>query len=175
MQPGPRHIWAVSLILTAVYFVVRLLDVGLFVTTDEPFWLGRSANFYRALASGEFEHTYQMAHPGILTMWAGAIGYWIRFPGFPDLAAGNLDYVYGIGDLLREMGADPMSLLVDLRISKIVLQSLVFLGSMVLLSRLLGLWVAGIAGALMAFDPFLSGHDSLLHVDGLFAILSTLR
>lgn len=148
------------------------MHIDLFVTTDEPFWLGRSANFYRALVQHDFVYTYQMAHPGVLTMWAGALAYFLEFPEFARDVTENLRHVYGIDAVLRDLGQDPMRMLVAARLSKIGLQAVFFGVSLSFLNRLFGRWVMGISGAFIALDPFLSGMDSLLHVDGLFAITS---
>lgn len=151
---------------------MRLQHLDLFVTTDEPFWLGRSANFYRALVQQDFVHTYQMAHPGVLTMWAGALAYFLVFPEFAQDVTENLRHVYGIDAVLRDLGQDPMTMLMVARICKIGLQA-IFLGiSLGFLNRLFGRSIMLVSGAIIAFDPFLSGMDSLLHVDGLFAITS---
>lgn len=162
--------WLAACGLVLLYIVVRSLNLDLFVTTDEPFWLGRSANFYRALAQRDFVHTYQMAHPGVLTMWAGTVAYLMTFPDYARDVDVNLRFVYGIEGVLRQLGQDPMRLLIVARFSKILLQAVFFSLSLGLLNRLFGRPVMWLAGALIALDPFLSGMDSLLHVDGLFSI-----
>lgn len=159
-----------TLLLVGLYILVRCLDLDLFVTTDEPFWLGRSANFYRALSQRDFSHTYQMAHPGVLTMWAGTAAYLFAFPDYTQSVTVNLHHVYGIDAILKQLGQDPMQLLVTARVFKILLQAIFFALSLGFLNRLFGLWVMGLGGALIVFDPFVSGMDSLFHVDGLFAI-----
>lgn len=158
--------------LVVLYVFVRCLNLDLFVTTDEPFWLGRSANFYRALTQGDFAHTYQMAHPGVLTMWAGMVAYLWKFPEYTQYVTANLNHVYGIDGVLRELGQDPMRILVAARFVKILLQGVMFGISLGCLNHLFGRNVMVLTGLLITFDPFLSGMDSLLHVDGLFAICS---
>jgi len=165
-------IWLVIAGLVCIYVLVRCLHLELFVTTDEPFWLGRSANFYRALVQGDLAHTYQMAHPGVLTMWAGTIAYFWAFPDYAQEISRNLDYVYGIGAVLRELHQDPLHILIVARIVKILVQAVFFGISLSLLQRLFTRPVMVISGLLMALDPFVSGMASLLHVDGLFAISS---
>lgn len=161
----------ISLLLAmtvALYLGVRLLDIDQLVTTDEPFWLGRSGNFYRALASGEFEHTYQMAHPGVMTMWAGTVAYFFRFPEYATLAVGNMDVPYGIETQLRAMGQDPLELMVAAKTAKIILQTLFFATSLFFLQKLIAPGTAALTGLMLAFSPMMSGFDSALHVDGLF-------
>lgn len=170
---GRRHLTVLlGTALVVAYILVRCLHLDLFVTTDEPFWLGRSANFFRALAQRDLAHTYQMAHPGVLTMWAGTVAYLVAFPEYAREVDANLGFVYGIGNVLRQLGQDPLDVLIAARVSKILLQGLFLAVSLVFLNRLFGAWAMLIGGALIAFDPFLSGMDSLLHVDGLFAIAS---
>lgn len=158
------------LLLVALYTLIRLANLDALVTTDEPLWLGRSANFYRALRAGQLEYTYQAAHPGILTMWTGALAYAIHAPEYTRLAPANLDDVRSIDTVLRRIDIDPLSMMVAAKVSKVLLQSLFFSIAMVFCSRMLNAWIALAAGLLIAFDPFLSGLDSALHVDGLFTI-----
>lgn len=164
--------WLLIPALVGLYVVVRCLHLDLFLTTDEPFWLGRSANFYRALSQSDLVHTYQMAHPGIPTMWAGTVAYLVTFPEYAQQVTTNLNHVYGIDAVLREFGQDPMEILNVARVAKILLQGLVFGISLGYLRHLFGRWVMVLSSLLIAFDPFVSGLDSLLHVDGLFAITS---
>jgi len=163
---------ATACALVIAYILVRCLDIGLFVTTDEPFWLGRSANFFRAMRQGDYQYTFQMAHPGVTTMWAGAASFLRSFPEYTDRMLQNVTFVYGIDTVLRDLGQDPMEMLIQARFAKIVLSSLAFFVSLFYLNRLFGRTVMVLTGALIALDPFVSGLDSLLHVDGLFAILA---
>ncbi len=57
------------LIVIAIW-LPRGLALDRFVTIDETKWLDRSANFYLALAKGDFADTYQKEHPGVTIMWA---------------------------------------------------------------------------------------------------------
>jgi len=159
-------------IVVLLYVGTRLLGLDRSVTTDEPFWLGRSANFYRALRTGEFVHTYQMAHPGILTMWAGAAAFFGLVPDYADFAPKNLVGVRQIPLVLRAQGVDPLEVLVAAKVSKVLVQGVFFAIALAYVRRLFDPYVMLCAGTLIAFDPFLSGLDSALHVDGLFAITS---
>lgn len=163
---------AILLGLAALYMGPRLIGLDRLVTTDEPFWLGRSMDFFRALMTGEFGRTYQSAHPGVLTMWTGALAYLLTIPGIIDSFSQFLDTDYAIHVVLRNRGIDELDILNAARIVKLCLQALFFLISMYYLRRLVGPLAATLAGVLIALDPFISGFDSLLHVDGLFAIAS---
>ena len=68
------------IVVTLAMWLPRGLELDRFVTTDEPKWLTRSANFFYALAQGEYEYTYQKEHPGVTIMWAGTAGFLSRYP-----------------------------------------------------------------------------------------------
>jgi hypothetical protein len=167
-----RFTIATLTLLALLYVIPRLAGLESYVTTDEPFWLGRSANFYRALVSGEFEHTYQMAHPGVLTMWAGTLGYLVALPSYPDLVSTNIPNPYGVHFVLIQLGEDPLDIMMAARLAKIGLQAVFFLIALAFVQRVFGFAAMAAAGVLIALSPFLSGLDSLLHVDGLLAITS---
>lgn len=159
--------WVPALTI-ALYLMVRLMGIDTVVTTDEPFWLGRSGNFYRALVVGDLEHTYQMAHPGVITMWSGAFAYWIHFPEFAQLINGNMYVPYGIESHLRKMGTDPLTIMVFAKVSKVVVQTLFFAVFVRYLNKLVDRLTLSLASLFIAFSPMMSGLDSALHVDGLF-------
>lgn len=71
-RSGFRSFWIISLLALA-YLLIRLLEIDRFVTSDEPLWLGRSANFLTALLNSDPAGTFQFAHPGVMTMWSGAL------------------------------------------------------------------------------------------------------
>ncbi|HEV2127072.1 MAG TPA: hypothetical protein VGR22_00460 [Thermomicrobiales bacterium] len=168
-----RWRWPVTLaLLTLLYLVLRVTDLDQLVTVDEPFWLARSANFYRALWQGDLAYTFQHAHPGVTTMWAGMVGYWVAAPGYVDAFDTNLDNVFNIHQRLREMGLAALDVLIAARLAKIGLQAMLFLLSLVLLRRLFGVGITVVAGAIIALDPFLIAHDQLLQIDGLVTISS---
>src|SRR5690606_29692626 len=160
-----RIITVLVIVLTVLYLAVRLTELDRLVTTDEPLWLGRSANFYRALVSGELEYTYQKAHPGGLTMWAGAFAYLLRAPDFGQLSEGNLEDVRSIATVLRSYGYDPLEIMVAAKVSKVLLQGVFFAVSIVYVKKNFGTLAMILAGLLIAWNPFLAGHDALLHID----------
>ena len=157
-----------GLLVLASYLGIRLLDLDRMVTIDETLWIARSANFLRAILQGDWDLTYQMAHPGVMTMWAGAIGFAVVLPDFVFLHPEQVTNALIHGSL-REAGADPLQTLIALRIAKLIMQTLVFMIGVWFLKRLFGGRVAFLAGLMIALEPFLIGHDRLLHIDGLFA------
>ena len=63
-----------ALVLVLVALPPRLLATDRFVTTDELFWVGRSAAFGRAIETGQLGQTFQTGHPGVTTMWTAWLG-----------------------------------------------------------------------------------------------------
>lgn len=157
-----------GLLVLVAYAGIRLLDLDRMVTIDETLWIARSANFLNAILQGDWDLTYQMAHPGVITMWAGAAGFGVVVPEFVFLHPNQVRTALVHGPL-REIGADPLETLVALRIAKLIVQTAIFMLGVLFLRRLFGGRVAVLAGILIAFEPFIIGHDRLLHIDGLFA------
>jgi hypothetical protein len=156
---------------TVAYAWPRTLDINRVVTVDEPVFLGMSANFYNAVAHGDFAKTAQFLYPAVPIMWTGMLGYMIEIPNYvtdhPDQIEPRLDHVLKmVHEPIRTVGGDPLAVLVAARISKIILQTGCFLVAVWFMHRLFGLAVTALATAFIAFDPFLVAHDQLLHVDG---------
>lgn len=172
-NPNSRWYWpGLVTLLVALYLLIRLASLPATTTTDEPFWLGRSANFFNALWHGRFEDTFQHAHPGVTTMWAGMVSYLFAAPDYARIFDTNLGFPYDIHKRIREMGLSEMQVLDAGRTAKVALQTAFFALSLVYLRRIFGPVVAVTAGLLIALDPFLIAHDRLLHVDGLLTITS---
>lgn len=158
------------LALSALFVSVRVQNTESLVTNDEPFWLGRSANFARAIMQWDPEDTYQMAHPGVPVMWAGAIAFWIHGTEYTDHYSDNTDYPFFIDERLVAAGIDPMEMLQYARMVKLGLETVLFAISLALILTLGTRLLAALAGVLIALDPFLVGFGPLLHVDSLLAI-----
>jgi hypothetical protein len=158
-----------GILVLAAYLGIRLLDLDRMVTIDETLWIGRSANFLNALVHADWDLTYQMAHPGVMTMWAGALGLAAVLPEFARLHPEQVSPSALVHGPLREVGADPLQILIALRIAKLIMQSIVFMIGVWFLRRLFDGRVAFFTGLMIALEPFLIGHDRLLHIDGLFA------
>ncbi len=153
-----------------MYLAPRLVALDRVMTVDESFWLGRSANFYQALATADFADTYQFAHPGVMTMWAGTLGFLVVYPTWPNEIPGQIRKEYAVHEDLRALGRDPLPLLIAGRVAKLLMQA-AFLAVGFWLARATFGTLTAVAGALLlAFDPFLIAHDRLLHIDGMFAL-----
>src|SRR5262245_21024738 len=144
------------LISAAIFLLAlapRALALGRFVTIDEAYhWFERARLFLAALRAGNWAATNLIGHPGVTTMWLGALGIaahqalaaWGR-AAWPDT------------ELLRFMFRLPVAIVTSLCIA---------LGYS-LLRRLAPGRVALLAALLWAADPFLVAHSQLLHVDAL--------
>ena len=88
-------------VLVTLYLAPRLVGLDRVVTVDERDWLGASANFSTALVHGDFAHTSQaehgLVHPGVVTMWVGALAYRLAFPDYASM------HPQQIQDLRRRM------------------------------------------------------------------------
>ena len=145
----------------------RLLDTDRFVTTDELFWVGRSAQFARALATGQYAGTFQSGHPGVTTMWPALLG---AGPDTIGQLAGSRREVSR-----REVSEDPafMPTLAAARRGLGVATALGVVLATLLAWRVFGLGAAAIGGVLLALDPFLLAHSRLVHIDASLAIWMT--
>jgi 4-amino-4-deoxy-L-arabinose transferase-like glycosyltransferase len=86
MKTRKYTIWQylfVGLLSAALLAAPRLADLDQFVTSDEPYWLTLSANFYYALGQRDFAQTFQREHPAVTTLWAGTAGFFVALPGIP--------------------------------------------------------------------------------------------
>ncbi len=162
----------VIVVLAGGYLMPRLHNIDRMMNTDEADWLGNSANFYTGLVHGQPQYTFQMAHPGVTTMWAGVIAYVIALPDYPQSHPEQLGNVHEIHTELRSLGQDPLQLLVLAREVKLAFELALFLIAAWLLYRLVGRLLAAATLLLVAFDPFILGNDRFLHIDGLVTIAS---
>jgi hypothetical protein len=159
---------AVVILLLAGILLARGVALDQLVTPDENRWLARSANFYYALSRGDFADTYQIEHPGVLTMWAGTFAFMSHYPDYRDQAPGQIEWWQDeLGSFLKSQGYDPLELLVASRLNMIIMIALVLLTAFWSATRLLGLWPATMGFLLLALDPFHTALSRLLHVDGL--------
>lgn len=170
----------IVLALFALALLPRVLTLDAFVTWDEPTWVFRSARFLEALRQARWADTAQAGHPGVITMWAGALGVAVHSAADP-VAAQALADVLAAGELdvqdttaLRVLG----EFLPLARLPVAVLTALTVAACYGLarrLTRFVGrLPTALLAALLLAFDPFFTAHSRLLHVDALAASFMTL-
>jgi 4-amino-4-deoxy-L-arabinose transferase-like glycosyltransferase len=173
-----RWLQTLSFFIVAVSIAMpRLLDLGRYVTTDEPLWLYRSANFLTALKTGNWEQTYQSPHPGVTTMWAGVAGLVVSYPGFLHTATNSMNYSQYERFMLDTARVTPLKVLIASRMFIVLLTTFTLTIAFWFAARLFGWMPAFIAFLLIAFDPFCLALTRVLHLDGLlsgFLLLSLL-
>ena len=175
-RPGVRGLRTllVLLLLFLAVWLPRVQGLDRFVTPDEPTWLYRSANFYRAISRGDFAGTFQREHPGVTVMWAGALAFLQKLPHYAEEGPLQL----GEGELepwLRDHSTvEPLQLLVAARWWMVLWIALITTAAYFPLRRLFGAPIAALAVLMMAWDPFLIALSRLLHLDGLLASLTLL-
>lgn len=160
-----------TVVLIGALLGTRLWRLDRVVTPDEPLWIGRSSNFYRALVEHDFAKTYQHVHPGVTVMWAGALGYWLDYRDFTDRVPANetTTALIQIDRPLEEYGYNALDILVTLRRVIVIVNVAVLAGILWTLWRLTSPGIALLAVFLVGFDPFQIAYARLLHLDALAA------
>jgi len=150
----------ISLAIFLLALAPRAFWQGRFVTIDEAYhWFERARLFLRAIRAGDWAATNLVGHPGVTTMWLGALGIATQ-----QALAGLGLAAWPDTELLRLM----------LRLPVAIVTSLCVVLGYALLRRLLPGRAALLAALLWAGDPFLVAHSQLLHVDALLTSFITL-
>jgi hypothetical protein len=163
--------------LVVIFFLLavpRAIDLDRFVTPDEPKWLHRSANFLTALVQKDFKHTFQREHPGVTIMWAGAAGFFLRYPQFAKIGPGQIDR---IGDFHRYLDNNGMDSIVALESGRMF--SVLGIAASLLLAfwyarKVFGMGVALLGFLFVAINPFSIALARLLHLDSMVSSLMLL-
>jgi Dolichyl-phosphate-mannose-protein mannosyltransferase len=169
LRPSHKLRWlqAFLLFLLALALLLpRLLQLSHYVTVDEPLWLIRSANFYHALAAGDWKDTFQREHPGVTIMWAGTLGFLLRFPDYARLADAQVVNPEVLDEFLGQHQHTSLGLLVAGRLVAVLGVTLAVLLALPFLARLVGWLPATLAIFLVALDPYFIALSRLLHLDG---------
>lgn len=150
-----RNYWLVAIAGAVVALLVRLPGLGTFMTVDEENWMLRSDLFYNVLAEGNPGGTFMTTHPGATAMWliGGGMSLQEKLLGFP-VTSNNLLHFH-------KSAVAPMALATALLIGAVTFLAI----------PLLGLPAAGVAGFLLAVDPYLIGSSQIAHLDALQALL----
>ncbi|MGM0399830.1 MAG: glycosyltransferase family 39 protein [Chloroflexota bacterium] len=173
----------VSVAICAGMWISRATASNTFVTWDEPAWVYRSIKFLLALSRGDWTQTFLTGHPGVVTMWSGALGLtWHR------LVTGALSWsqLAAIDALPSLEVHDPQAirqLVALLPLAKggiLVIHTLIALALYWLLKQLLNRPYAVAAVAFLLIDPYYLALSRVLHIDALtsgfmlLALISTL-
>ncbi|MEA3334814.1 MAG: glycosyltransferase family 39 protein [Chloroflexota bacterium] len=169
----------VFIVLFFSAWIPRAAALDVFATPDEHLWLARSANFYQAIADGQYENTFQREHPGVTVMWAGTLGFLQGLPEYAERATGQLDWRNSQNNELSEWLEDnsrvrPLELLAAGRWWIVLAISLLIATSFFPLRQLFGPLIAALAVLYFAWDPFYVALSRLLHLDGLLTALAIL-
>lgn len=164
-QLVPNQTVFAPLALFLVALLLRLWGLERFITLDEYLWVDRSRNFLQALLSGNWVETFQTGHPGVTTMWSGALGLWLY--GWQQGWLQNVQLTTFLTSLTWQN--QPADLLPMMRMG-IVLATALTIPLIYWLTRpLAGTLPAFVAALLVAVDPWLLGHSRILHHDALAA------
>ena len=172
-RPGLRGLRTllILLLLFLAVWVPRSLALDQFVTADEPGLLFRSANFYQAIADGDFASTVQLEHPGVTVTWAGTLAFLQRLPGYAEADPVNLTEGQLEPWLRANTAITPLELLTAGRRWIVLWVALLTVASYFPLRKLWARRIAALAVLMLAWDPFLIALTRLLHMDGLLAYL----
>lgn len=166
--PGLRAIQldpAVTLCACLIFAVLsRLHGATITYTSDEGYWMQRTARFGAALVRGDLAMTNRSGHPGVTVMWAGLVGL-----GSDGLTR-FLPQRYAAHPVLQK-DSHYLVALASARHAMIVAVSLLMVVVVGLAWRLLGGPAALLGGFLLLLDPYVIGMTRLLHVDALLAPL----
>jgi hypothetical protein len=164
------------MLLSGVFLLIALprwLVVAQAATADETKWVARAANFSSALSSGDLALTYQSEHPGVTTMWAGALGLNILFPEYTAQAPGQLA-PHELDRFLLDHGYTPLQALVAGRQVMVLFNALALTLVFLYTRRLVDLQTALLTAVFFALSPFFVAHTHLMHLDGLAGSLMLL-
>ncbi|GAB4566680.1 MAG: hypothetical protein Kow0047_18250 [Anaerolineae bacterium] len=169
--PGTVSGATLAVIILLCALLPRLLDRSPFITWDELAWVYRSAHFLDALADGRWEKTYLTGHPGVTTMWSGALGLAVGrlnssavAEGARQVAAAKAMHAHDVA-LLRALG--PLLPTAQWPLATAV--SLAIAGVFAILAQTIGVRAAAVGSLLLALSPFYIAHSRVLHTDALTA------
>jgi len=159
-----QKILVIGLVVCAIG-LPRYLVQGSYVTSDENFWLYRSANFLQALSKADFANTFQKGHPGVTVTWVGAVSFLITYPAYIEDNPGQVNESRVFLHFVERSGREPLQLLQASR--KVAVMANIFVLVLAYLSTitLVGLYPASIGFLFIAFDPYAIALSRLLHPD----------
>jgi hypothetical protein len=173
-----RRAICASLFLFLLALVPRAFCLNVFLTPDERRWVDRSIMFLLALLNGDLRRT-AAGHPGVTTMWTGAIALTTKYlneawlQGIPVKTVSWREFLQRV-PVRPVLGLD---VLAAVRLPTVVLVSLAMVAIYLLLRKLFNGRIAFLGTALVALDPFYLAYSRLFHHDALattFMILSLL-
>jgi hypothetical protein len=145
----------VAILVGIVALAIRLPGIGSFMTADEEGWMLRSAEFYhKVFRNNDPGGTYLTSHPGVVTMWLSGGGIFLQEQRLgADITPANIFH-------FRRAATLPIALATAMLIGVATFVLMTVLGSQ----------VGGLAGVLLAVDPYLTGMSQVVHVDPILAL-----
>ena len=137
-------------------FLPRLLSLDAAWSSDETLWLFRSRGFFLSTLDGEFSKTLQSYHPGVTTMWLGGVSLWTKYK-----------HALSAAPTLHTAPFLSPSNLARTRLIIAITTGCIILIACLLLQKLLGGRIAGIAGIFLVIDPLFLAQSRRLHTDAL--------
>jgi len=166
-----KKIHHVSLVflLIAIIAIPRVLNLGSFVSLDEPFWLRAGINFYYALGQHDFENTIYEYHPAVTTLWVITAGMLTYFPEYRALEQGYLKKTK-LELFFSEHNKDFLQLLVNSRIVQIIVITILLIIVYFLLRLLFNTRTAFFTTIFISISPYFFGHSRLLNHEAMLSL-----
>lgn len=142
--------WLVVLGIFILSLSLRATDLGTGLTNDEVLWIERAPSFIDAILSHQWNETYKVPHPGVVTMWLSGIFIKTFQPN------------------------DFHSMLSIARAPTVIVSSLSILLIFYLMKILFNTQIALLSATLIALDPFFLAHSRLIHLDAMLTTLMLL-
>jgi 4-amino-4-deoxy-L-arabinose transferase-like glycosyltransferase len=136
------------LILIILIFTPRLLNLDVFLTADEPFFLDHAREFAAGLTSGDLSLTLGIGYPGVTVAWWTAPVVGLFQSELQALVAG--------------------------RVVTALVNGLLMLVLYALACSLLGRWPAFLGVGLLALDPYTLAYSRLFHLEVPLTLFMTL-
>jgi len=166
----------ISVGLFALALLPRVLDLNVFITFDEPKWLGEyTINFLLALTRKEFIATYQALHPGVTIMWLASVGLTAQYLLEKALGGAQPSGI-GFQQYLEAVPVDPVSteFLIAERVPFALATSIAVVLVYFLVGNLFNSRIAFLSAVMFAFSPLCLAYSRLVLPDALFTSFMTL-
>jgi 4-amino-4-deoxy-L-arabinose transferase-like glycosyltransferase len=166
----------ISVGLFALALLPRVLDLNVFITFDEPKWLGEyTVNFLLALTRKEFIATYQALHPGVIIMWLASVGLTAQYLLEKALGGAQPSGI-GFQQYLEAVPVDPVSteFLIAERVPFALATSIAVVLVYFLVGNLFNSRIAFLSAVMFAFSPLCLAYSRLVLPDALFTSFMTL-
>ncbi|RMF04890.1 MAG: phospholipid carrier-dependent glycosyltransferase, partial [Chloroflexi bacterium] len=162
-RPVADGLLAVAVFVVAL--LVRIVNLGVFLTSDEPrAWLGWSIEYIQGVLDGRFGDIIFSFSPGVTLLWSGSLGLLLDYLAHPGTAATYREF-------LQTLPFDPINpeVIFWFRLPVVIAGALCIALMYLLARQLLGQSIALTGSLLLALDPLMIGMTRVLGHDGLAA------